>query len=239
MILKKGINSPDVVNLELVLQGLGFTGFTVDGNFDDKTENVIKYIQKAHGLDVDGQAGPKTLALLDDLYEPLVANFAPQATPEVPEDKPGEFAVGLEELASVNARLSKKVLDVIRMADGEGYILTTVQGLRTFAQQDKLFAQRPRVTKARGGQSYHNYGVAVDLAFVVNGKINWDDKLYKGNMARWAGRAGLESGANWRFVDYPHMQLAGLPGVGDLRKIYDHAGGGQLGVQAVWNKFVG
>lgn len=238
MILRKGINSPDVLNLELVLQGLGYAGFTPDGNYDDKTANVIRNIQKSHGLTIDGEAGPKTLALLDTLWEPLVSNFAPKPTPVVPEVD-GEFAVGLEELASVNPRLSKKVLQVIQMAFLEGYILTTVQGLRTFAEQHKLFLQRPRVTKADAGQSYHNYGVAVDLAFVVDGKISWDDKLYVGNMARWAGRVGLESGANWRFTDYPHMQLAGLPGVGELRKVYEHAQSTGFGVQAVWNKFVG
>lgn len=241
MILRKGINSPDVVNLELVLQGLGFSGFTVDGNFDDKTENVIKYIQKSHGFtgkDIDGVVGKNTFELLDRLYQPEVANFTPKETPAVEEIKPGVFATGLEELETVNQRLANKVLAIIAAAKLEGYNLTTVQGLRTFAQQHALFLQRPRVTKADAGQSYHNYGVAVDLAFVVNGKISWDDKLYK-NIGRWASQVGLTWGGNWKFVDYPHVQLAGMPGVGQLRVVYDHAGGGDLGVQAVWNKFVG
>lgn len=33
-------------------------------------------------------------------------------------------------------------------------------GLRTYDEQDKLYAKRPRVTNARGGQSMHNFGVA-------------------------------------------------------------------------------
>jgi len=32
--------------------------------------------------------------------------------------------------------------------------------LRTFAEQDALFNAKPQVTKAKGGQSYHNYGLA-------------------------------------------------------------------------------
>lgn len=33
--------------------------------------------------------------------------------------------------------------------------------LRTFAEQDALFNAKPQVTKAKGGQSYHNYGLAI------------------------------------------------------------------------------
>lgn len=62
MILRRGIDGPDVLNLELVLQGLGFDGFDVNGVFDEKTENVIKYIQKAHpdkAGEADGIVGDK------------------------------------------------------------------------------------------------------------------------------------------------------------------------------------
>jgi peptidoglycan LD-endopeptidase CwlK len=61
-----------------------------------------------------------------------------------------------------------------------------VQGLRTFAEQDALYAQgrtKPgnRVTNAKGGQSYHNYGLAIDFALLYdkdnNGSyetLSWD-----------------------------------------------------------------
>jgi len=238
MLLKRGMESPDVLNLELVLQGLNLFGeIEPNGIFDEKTENVVKYIQKAHNLVADGIVGTKTLDLLDRLYQPLVANFAPKETPVVTKQTDGTYPTGLEELASVEPHLSAKVLMIIDFAKQEGYNLTTVQGLRTFAQQDKLYAQRPRVTKARGGQSYHNYGVAVDLAFIVDGKISWNDKLYR-NVGRWASRAGLEWGGNWHFVDYPHVQLANMPAIGKLLPVYTMAGGGENGIKAVWNKFV-
>jgi len=238
MILKLGVTGPDVVNLELVLQGLGFTGFDVDGNFDNKTENVIKYIQKAHGLTNDGVVGEKTLALLDSLYEPFIANFAVKETPVVVPVVDGSVPTGSEELTEVHPILARKVIQIIELAKREGYNVTVTQGLRTFAEQDKLFKKRPRVTKARGGQSYHNYGVAADLAFVVNGKISWDEKLYK-NIGRWASQVGLTWGGNWKFIDYPHLQLASMPGVGQLLATYNKAGGNNAGVKAVWNKFVG
>jgi hypothetical protein len=237
MLLKQGMSGPDVQNLELVLQGLGFQGFdAADGNFDQKTENVIRYIQKANGLQVDGKVGPETLALIDRLWEPEVANFAPKAEILVP-SVGGVIPAGDEELEHTNHMLTHKVLQIIELAQQEGYHLTVVQGLRTFAEQDRLFAQRPRVTKARGGQSYHNYGVAADLAFVVNGKLSWDDHLYR-NIGRWASRVGLEWGGNWHFVDYPHVQLHSMPGTGKLKAVYEKAGGGQKGIEAVWNTYV-
>src|SRR6478609_5661733 len=64
-----------------------------------------------------------------------------------------------------------------------------VQGLRTIKEQDDLYAQgrtKPGkvVTNARGGSSFHNYGVAFDFAILLdkdkNGSfetILWDENL--------------------------------------------------------------
>lgn len=56
-----------------------------------------------------------------------------------------------------------------------------VQGLRTFAQQQAIYDQGrttpgPVVTKAQAGQSYHNYGIAVDLCpFKATGvDLDWE-----------------------------------------------------------------
>ncbi len=251
MLLKRGMEGPDVLNLELALQGLGYKGFAADGIFDQKTENVVRNIQKTNKLTVDGLVGPKTLAVIDKIYQPAIANFAPKATPVVepitvaqPVTEPGiltfdaVYPKGDEELADVHPILARKVLSIIELAAQEGYILTVVQGLRTFAEQDRLFKKRPRVTKARGGQSYHNYGVAVDIAFIVNGKLSWDEKLYK-NVGRWAGRVGLEWGGNWHFVDMPHLQLNNMPATARLLATYNANGGGNKGVSAVWKNWIG
>lgn len=232
MLLKRGMEGPDVQNLELALQGLGFTGFDADGIFDAKTENVVKYIQKSHKLDDDGKVGPLTLELIDNLYQPEVKNFAPKETVVVTPDAVGDFPKGTEELKEVHPILVRKVLQMISLAKEEGYNLTTVQGLRTFKQQNDLFAKRPRVTKARGGQSYHNYGVAVDVAFIVNGEISWNDRLYR-NVGRWASRVGLEWGGNWKFVDMPHVQLTNLPATGRLLAVYNRSG-----ITGVWKTFI-
>lgn len=59
--------------------------------------------------------------------------------------------------------------------------IVLVQGTRTFPEQEALYAQGrtnkklPKVTNAKAGQSYHNYGLAVDFCLQLNGKdISWD-----------------------------------------------------------------
>jgi len=102
-----------------------------------------------------------------------------------------------------------------------------VQGLRTIAEQDTLYAQgrtKPGniVTKAKGGSSYHNYGLAIDFAILTdkdgNGSfedLSWDIKRDndKDGIADWLEvvkifeAAGWTWGGKWATLkDYPHLQ---------------------------------
>ncbi len=98
--------------------------------------------------------------------------------------------------------------------------------LRTFAEQDALFAQgrtKPGkiVTNAKGGQSYHNYGLAIDIVLLAdkdhNGSFEsavWDTRTdFDGDKkADWMEvvqifkRYGWEAGIDWKFIDPPHFQ---------------------------------
>jgi len=88
--------------------------------------------------------------------------------------------------------------------------------LRTFAEQDALYTKRPKVTNAKAGQSYHNYGLAVDIVLIIDGKeASWDMKTdFDGDgLSDWQevvyvfGLYGWEWGGNWKsFKDYPHFQ---------------------------------
>jgi peptidoglycan L-alanyl-D-glutamate endopeptidase CwlK len=73
------------------------------------------------------------------------------------------------------------------------------------------------VTQVRGGQSYHNYGLAIDFALrIPGGKVIWDLE-YDGNRngkSDWmevvsiAKRLGFTWGGDWTdFPDYPHLQM--------------------------------
>ena len=115
-------------------------------------------------------------------------------------------------LSKVLPELARKCLQLITIAEREGFTLLVTQGFRSFEEQNALYAQgRTKkgkiVTNARAGQSKHNFGKAVDFAFVVGGEISWDEKLYR-NIGRWAKQVGLNWGGDWKsFKDLPHLEL--------------------------------
>ncbi len=57
----------------------------------------------------------------------------------------------------------KKIIEECNSKLTQHSQIRIVQGYRTFSEQHKLFLQRPKVTNADAGQSYHNYGLAIDF----------------------------------------------------------------------------
>jgi peptidoglycan LD-endopeptidase CwlK len=88
----------------------------------------------------------------------------------------------------------------------KGYAFAAISGTRTFQEQDALYAQGG-VTKARGGYSNHNFGLAVDLGLFDGHNYIPESKSYAAIAP--IGRAmGLSWGGDWRsFQDEPHWQL--------------------------------
>lgn len=98
---------------------------------------------------------------------------------------------------------------------------------RSFAEQQKLFNQGRNgvpgsiVTKAQAGDSYHNYGLAIDIVLIKdtdgNGSYetaSWETKADFDNdkVADWMEvvhifkKYGWEWGGDWKFLDLPHFQ---------------------------------
>lgn len=95
------------------------------------------------------------------------------------------------------------------------------QGLRTKKEQDDLYAQgrtKPgkKVTNAKFGQSFHCYGLAVDIVLILNDKeASWDINKDWDNdkKADWIEcvevftKYGWSWGGNWKTLkDYPHFE---------------------------------
>ena len=107
--------------------------------------------------------------------------------------------------------------------------------LRTFAEQDAIYAQgrtKPGkiVSNAKGGLSLHNYGLAVDIVLIIDGKeASWDVKkdFDKDGKSDWLEivtifkQHGWECGIDWKFVDAPHFQKSFGYSVRDLLALYN------------------
>lgn len=108
--------------------------------------------------------------------------------------------------------------------------------LRTFDEQTKLFNQRPKVTNAKAGQSFHNYGLAVDIVLLYDSDGNgtfdsasWDvfKDFDKDGIADWQEvvkvfkKHGWEWGGDWRFKDMPHFQKTFGRTWQDLKRLHD------------------
>ena len=119
-------------------------------------------------------------------------------------------------LNKVHPELKKRVTALIEALATQGLIVEVVQGLRTFQEQNELYKQgrtKPGqvVTNAKGGQSNHNYGLAVDLCPFVNGKPVWNDNMAFIRIGAEAAKHGLEWGGSWKkFIDKPHVQVPGM-----------------------------
>ena len=138
-------------------------------------------------------------------------------------------------LQQIHPALAAAVRAMIADLSAKGLLVEVVQGMRTFAEQDELYAKgrtKPGeiVTQARGGESNHNYGLAVDLCPFTNDKPDWNAPT-----SAWAAigaaaeKHGLEWGGQWKkFIDKPHVQLPAMT-VKECARC--HADGG---MDAVW-----
>lgn len=116
---------------------------------------------------------------------------------------------------------SQRLLTVLQiMKQGHGYDMALLEGYRSPERQTMLAAAGSSVTNARAFQSYHQFGLAADCAFLRDGKLVISEK------DPWAMRGyqlygevaeslGLHWGGRWTMMDLGHVELRL---VGTIRK---------------------
>jgi hypothetical protein len=122
--------------------------------------------------------------------------------------------------------------------------LKVTQGLRSYAEQWAIFSQGRKkdpngqwiifdkkkiVTNARGGESFHNFGLALDSAFCGNDpfleKYSKDDRDFLwSEYGRLCEKYGLEWGGSWKVPDRPHAQRTYGLSLSSLQMIYEEKG---------------
>jgi peptidoglycan L-alanyl-D-glutamate endopeptidase CwlK len=116
----------------------------------------------------------------------------------------------LDDLHPIVREKAEQWLELCNQAGHEPLVTCTY---RSVQEQDDLYAQgrsKPgkRVTNVRGGNSYHNWRVAIDFVPLLAGKPVWDaeHKAWP-EIATLAEAVGFEWGGRWTtFKDLPHLQ---------------------------------
>lgn len=118
-------------------------------------------------------------------------------------------------VAGLSPEVARKTRHVIRELHGKGIYVGVAQGFRSYREQEALYAQGRTtpgavVTNARGGQSNHNRGIAVDLFRYTNDgtRAIFDiDEPFK-QIVTAMKEQGFSWGGDWvTFQDYPHFEL--------------------------------
>lgn len=104
---------------------------------------------------------------------------------------------------------------LIELCKAAGIDLLVTSTYRDNESQNALYAQGRTapgkiVTKAKGGESFHNYKCAFDVVPLVNGKPVWDDPATWEKIGKLGVQIGLEWAGNWTsFKEFPHFQYTG------------------------------
>jgi hypothetical protein len=116
-------------------------------------------------------------------------------------------------IAGLDPRLQGPATDFLNLAHYFGTDLRITQGYRSIEEQNKFYAQGrttpgPKITNAKGGQSYHQYGLAFDVVVMQNGVPNWNVTVSPGIAWLATEIYGFEWGGNFNSIkDYPHFQM--------------------------------
>jgi peptidoglycan L-alanyl-D-glutamate endopeptidase CwlK len=113
----------------------------------------------------------------------------------------------------LDPEFARRLLLVFKiMKEVHGYDMAILEGYRSPERQNALAAAGSSVTNARAFQSYHQFGLAADCAFLRDGKLvisekdPWTMRGYRlyGEVAE---AAGLRWGGRWTMMDFGHAEL--------------------------------
>lgn len=130
--------------------------------------------------------------------------------------------------SGIHPVVKESALEMVKRAYQEGILVQISAGYRSMEEQAKLYGQgrlgyiydgknysdlsKPRVTNAMPGQSYHNYGLAIDYVIVSDDGKNgiWTVDAKWRRVAAIGKSLGFAWGGDWSsFKDYPHLDMTG------------------------------
>jgi peptidoglycan L-alanyl-D-glutamate endopeptidase CwlK len=113
-------------------------------------------------------------------------------------------------LDDLHPTVAEKARQLIELCKAEDIELRITSTLRTFAEQADLYAQgrtKPGqiVTRAKPGQSWHQFGLAFDCCPFYRGKPVWNSRHWD-QIGQLGKKLGLIWGGMWLKPDKPHFE---------------------------------
>lgn len=151
------------------------------------------------------------------INDPLFVSMGPNNSLVAPKPQVAQRSAKL--IATLHPSIQVLANKLIALAAQRGISIVICQGERTIEYQDKLYAKGRTapggiVTNTKGGQSWHNYGLAFDIAMVSSGpKPALGQPSWPPGKERWAelGALGQSLGLIWggtfsKIADYGHFE---------------------------------
>lgn len=133
--------------------------------------------------------------------------------------------VSEKRIDQLHPKLRDKAREFINKAEQAGIKLRVTSGLRTWDEQQKLYDQGRTapgaiVTNAKPGQSYHNFGLAIDVVPIVNGKADFNTP-YWNKIGEIGKSIGFVWGGDFNSIkDKPHFEMNFGGNLAQFRNLY-------------------
>ncbi|MBD3343990.1 MAG: peptidase M15, partial [Chitinivibrionales bacterium] len=107
-------------------------------------------------------------------------------------------------ILSLHPNVQAPATAFINDAAQQGMNLRIYFGYRSVDQQNALY--NAGKTPAKGGHSYHNYGLAIDLVQISNKKALWKNQNWS-QIGALGMKHGFGWGGDWASRDMVHFQM--------------------------------
>lgn len=116
----------------------------------------------------------------------------------------------VSDLSSLHPYFRDKIVSLIAACKAKGIELAVVEAYRSHSKQNEYRSMGKKYTRSSGGNSKHQYGLAVDVVPIVDSIPQWEDaKLWK-KVGTAGEQLGLRWGGRWRTpYDPGHFEWTG------------------------------
>lgn len=100
------------------------------------------------------------------------------------------------ELVVLHPAFRNKVIELIQACKEEGIEVQILETYRTPELQNTY--KKRGVSRLSGGESKHQYGLAVDIVPIINNKQQWNNKKLWTKLGKLGESLGLQWGGKWK-----------------------------------------